>query len=151
MCRELGLPFFVGFTEQAWQSIYDYHWPGNVRELKNVVERAVYQQGTNEAPIESLIFNPFENQFSQLSPMARNDEADNEKSVDSTSSEDSDAVAPSPDYDFPLDFKSWQDEQNIKLINEALKQAQYNQRGAAKLLSLSYDQLRGLVRKYKLV
>lgn len=151
MCRELGLPFFVGFTEQAWQSIHDYHWPGNVRELKNVVERAVYQQGTNEEPIESLIFNPFENQFSQLSSMSNKDEADNQTSVDSASSEDSDAATPSPDYDFPLDFKSWQDEQNIKLINEALKQAQYNQRGAAKLLSLSYDQLRGLVRKYKLV
>lgn len=83
--------------------------------------------------------------------MARKDEADNQTSVDSASSEDSDAATPSPDYHFPLDFKSWQDEQNIKLINEALKQAQYNQRGAAKLLSLSYDQLRGLVRKYKLV
>lgn len=34
MCRELGLPFFVGFTEQAWQSMLDYPWPGNVRELK---------------------------------------------------------------------------------------------------------------------
>lgn len=151
MCRELGLPFFVGFTEQAWQSIHDYQWPGNVRELKNVVERAVYQQGTNEDPIESLIFNPFESDFGKLSSMVRKDDLEGTNSEEDTASEDSDAPAPPVDYAFPLDFKSWQDEQNIKLINEALKQAQYNQRGAAKLLSLSYDQLRGLVRKYKLV
>ncbi|MBY6197296.1 phage shock protein operon transcriptional activator [Vibrio hangzhouensis] len=158
MCRELGLPFFVGFTDQAWQSIFDYHWPGNVRELKNVVERAVYQQGTNESPIESLIINPFDNQFDEQPSMVHSGNAvDNEQRPDTDlatpaenthTAQSSDAV---PALTFPLDFKTWQDEQNIKLINEALRQAQYNQRGAAKLLSLSYDQLRGLVRKYKLV
>lgn len=158
MCRELGLPFFVGFTDQAWQSIFDYHWPGNVRELKNVVERAVYQQGTNESPIESLIINPFDNQFDEQPSMVHSGNAvDNEQRPDTDlatpaenthTAQSSDAAAT---LTFPLDFKTWQDEQNIKLINEALRQAQYNQRGAAKLLSLSYDQLRGLVRKYKLV
>ncbi|MGR5178707.1 phage shock protein operon transcriptional activator [Vibrio parahaemolyticus] len=158
MCRELGLPFFVGFTDQAWQTIFDYHWPGNVRELKNVVERAVYQQGTNESPIESLIINPFDNQFDEQPSMVHS-----ENTVDNEQRPDTDLAAPAenthtaqssdavPTLTFPLDFKTWQDEQNIKLLNEALRQAQYNQRGAAKLLSLSYDQLRGLVRKYKLV
>ncbi|MFC5077376.1 Psp operon transcriptional activator [Vibrio thalassae] len=146
MCRELGLPFFVGFTEQAWQSMLDYPWPGNVRELKNVVERAVYQQGSGEHPIESLIFNPFEGQFGAL-PSMRADNSDQPSKQAPPSSQ----TSPESTLSFPLDFKTWQDEQNIKLINEALKQAQYNQRGAAKLLSLSYDQLRGLVRKYKLV
>ncbi|MCF4173149.1 phage shock protein operon transcriptional activator [Vibrio sp. McD22-P3] len=146
MCRELGLPFFVGFTEQAWQSMADYPWPGNIRELKNVVERAVYQQGTNEQPIESLIFNPFEGQFGAR-PSMRAEHSEKPSEQESQSSQPSTEEA----FTFPLDFKTWQDEQNIKLINEALKQAQYNQRGAAKLLSLSYDQLRGLVRKYKLV
>ncbi|MEF1262230.1 phage shock protein operon transcriptional activator, partial [Vibrio harveyi] len=43
MCRELQLEYFVGFTEQAQQSLLDYEWPGNVRELKNVIERAIYR------------------------------------------------------------------------------------------------------------
>ncbi|ASI90562.1 phage shock protein operon transcriptional activator [Vibrio mediterranei] len=146
MCRELGLPFFVGFTEQAWQSMADYPWPGNIRELKNVVERAVYQQGVNEQPIESLIFNPFEGQFGAL-PSMRTEHSETPSEQEPLSSQPPAEEA----FTFPLDFKTWQDGQNIKLINEALKQAQYNQRGAAKLLSLSYDQLRGLVRKYKLV
>lgn len=30
-----------GFSEEALQSLSNYHWPGNVRELENVIERAV--------------------------------------------------------------------------------------------------------------
>lgn len=54
------LEYFVGFTEEAQQSLLDYAWPGNVRELKNVIERAIYRHGLNADPIEYLVFNPFE-------------------------------------------------------------------------------------------
>jgi len=37
-----------------------------------------------------------------------------------------------------------------KILREALKIYQYNQRKTAKLLDLTYDQLRGYIRKYDL-
>jgi len=37
-----------------------------------------------------------------------------------------------------------------KFWREALKTCQYNQRKTAKLLDLTYDQLRGYIRKYDL-
>ena len=39
----------------------------------------------------------------------------------------------------------------IRLLREALALAQFNQRRAAKLLDLTYDQLRGYLRKYELL
>ncbi len=52
---------------------------------------------------------------------------------------------------FPLDYKQWQEDQDIELLNRALEEAKFNQRQAAELLGLSYHQLRGMVRKYGLV
>ncbi len=34
----------LGFSNEAFKVLSDYHWPGNVRELKNVIERAVVLQ-----------------------------------------------------------------------------------------------------------
>ena len=163
MCRELSLPLFVGFSSQAWRSIHEYPWPGNVRELKNVIERAVYQHGTNSHPIHSLTFNPFSNEFPTLNS-AKEPATDADETSEHTASEKlTQAVtsvnapqqassAPLIDnLTFPIDFKSWKEEQAIIVIRAALEQAQYNQRTAAKMLSLSYDQLRGLVRKHKLI
>ena len=39
----------------------------------------------------------------------------------------------------------------IRLLREALAQARFNQRRAARLLDLTYDQLRGYLRKYELL
>ena len=39
----------------------------------------------------------------------------------------------------------------VKLLNKALKQSKYNQKQAAELLGLTYNQLRGMVRKYAIV
>jgi DNA-binding NtrC family response regulator len=37
--RQMGKALF-GFTEEAMETLCEYHWPGNVRELKNAVEHA---------------------------------------------------------------------------------------------------------------
>nr|QTX15099.1 Psp operon transcriptional activator [Klebsiella pneumoniae] len=34
MCREIGLPLFLGFTDEAKETLLHYRWPGNIRELK---------------------------------------------------------------------------------------------------------------------
>ncbi|ELB2904776.1 phage shock protein operon transcriptional activator [Vibrio alginolyticus] len=139
MCRELQLEYFVGFTPKAQQSLIEYEWPGNVRELKNVIERAIYQHGLNAHPIDELVFNPFETVWhSALGHSAKQAEQQEEEASGNT-------------IQFPLDYKQWQEEQDIHLLNRALEEAKFNQRQAAELLGLSYHQLRGMVRKYGLV
>jgi len=48
-------------------------------------------------------------------------------------------------------FKQQVQDYEIRLLREALGQAQFNQRRAARLLDLTYDQLRGYLRKYELL
>ncbi|CAE6895790.1 COG1221 Transcriptional regulators containing an AAA-type ATPase domain and a DNA-binding domain [Vibrio sp. B1FLJ16] len=145
MCRELQLEYFVGFTPSAQQALQAYSWPGNVRELKNVIERAIYQHGLNPEPIDQLIFNPFETHWNNaLGNNALGHSAEKESSEQESKEQTSSAQ-------FPLDYKQWQEEQDIELLNRALEEAKFNQRQAAELLGLSYHQLRGMVRKYGLV
>ncbi|PFG55934.1 psp operon transcriptional activator [Vibrio sp. ES.051] len=139
MCRELQLAYFVGFTANAQQSLLEYSWPGNIRELKNVIERAVYRHGLNAAPINKLVFNPFETAWSNALGHAPNQDTPQKDAVTNNT------------LHFPLDYKQWQQEQDINLLNQALEEAKFNQRQAAELLGLSYHQLRGMVRKYGLV
>ncbi|MCG3722003.1 phage shock protein operon transcriptional activator [Vibrio cincinnatiensis] len=136
MCRELSLPVFVGFTEHAQQQLCQYLWPGNVRELKNVIERTVYQHGQTPTPIHALIFDPF---------MEANAMAENGVTHSNLSQETRET------FSLPLNYKQWQAEQDTSLLQQALKRAQFNQRQAAQLLELSYDQFRGMVRKYQLL
>ncbi|OLQ90871.1 phage shock protein operon transcriptional activator [Vibrio ponticus] len=131
MCRELSLDYFVGFTAEAQQKLLEYSWPGNVRELKNVVERAVYQNGNSDFAIDELVFNPFARETPNTD--------DNQKEADDISS-----------FSFPLDYKEWQEQQDRQLLRAALEESKFNQRKAADLLGLSYHQLRGMVRKYEL-
>lgn len=133
MCRELGFEYFVGFSEHAKQSLLDYAWPGNVRELKNVIERAVYQHGQQNEPISHMIFDPFANTWSEPE-----------------SGSESELSATRDTITFPLNYKQWQEEQDLKILNAAMEEAKFNQRKAAQLLDLSYHQLRGMVRKYNL-
>jgi DNA-binding NtrC family response regulator len=43
-----------GFTAAARNKLLTHHWPGNVRELRNVIERAVILEQTNEIQAGSL-------------------------------------------------------------------------------------------------
>ena len=50
----------------------------------------------------------------------------------------------------PTDFKTRMRESEKELLQAALEKGRFNQRVAADLLSLTYDQLRGKLRKHKL-
>lgn len=130
MCRELSLALFPGFSEHARATLLDYSWPGNVRELKNVVERSVYRHGSSEDELDEIIINPF---AKRPEPLAE-------------------AAVPAGDLPaLPLDFKSWQHQQERTLLEMALKQGRFNQRKAAELLGLTYHQLRGMLKKHALL
>ncbi|WP_456297208.1 phage shock protein operon transcriptional activator [Vibrio sp. AK197] len=136
MCREIGLEYFAGFSLSAQNALLSYHWPGNVRELKNVIERAVYQHGQQQTPIDTLQFNPFEVEWHP-------DKQTPQQKVEQPKQ-------PLSKLEFPIDYKTWQAEQDIELLTHAMQQAKFNQRKAAELLGLSYHQFRGMIRKYQL-
>jgi len=131
MCRELSLPLFPGFSEHARATLLGYSWPGNVRELKNVVERSVYRHGSGQDELDEIIINPFAKRSEPL---------------------DDEVTAPASELpSLPLDFKSWQHQQEKTLLEMALKQGRFNQRKAADLLGLTYHQLRGMLKKHALL
>lgn len=132
MCRELERPLFPGFTPRAVDALMEYRWPGNVRELKNVVERSIYRHAEADEPLDDIIIDPFIH-------------------TQSPKRQEAPPVASSPSSlpPLPIDLKGWLAQQERALVEQALLRSQYNQRQAAKLLSLSYDQLRGILRKYE--
>ncbi|WP_105901931.1 phage shock protein operon transcriptional activator [Vibrio gangliei] len=153
MCQELGLPLFTGFSTRAEQALLDYPWPGNVRELKNVVERAVYRHGTKAGKITNIEFDPFKQ--SPMSESSRQTTTDKHINANPTQQSTSDNVTKiqlnQPSFGLPIEYKDWQQQQDIQLLKQSLKQAKYHQRNAAKLLGLSYHQFRGMLRKYDMI
>ncbi|MEM9102241.1 MAG: phage shock protein operon transcriptional activator [Pseudomonadota bacterium] len=139
MTKELERPYFAGFTKDCMESFLEYPWPGNIRELKNVVERNVYRHPEDE-PINEVVFDPFESPFRP--PHKNKPEA---------TSPTADTSLLTMKASFPLDFKTQSQDFEISLIQQALEEAQFNQRKAADLLQVTYHQLRGYLKKYQLV
>ena len=132
---ELQRTFFPGFSAAAAEKLLEHPWPGNVRELKNAVERSVYRADDLESPVEDIVFDPFESPFSPLP-------AKTAATADRAPSPESPAVS------LPTSLKSQVAELEKKLVSLALDTSLYNQKAAADLLSLSYHQLRGYIRKH---
>jgi psp operon transcriptional activator len=126
-CGHLELPVL---SDEVKRQLLEYQWPGNVRELKNVVERAVYRAEGKR--IVSIQFNPFENPFS------------------TTEIQQTEQYAPVGFDGIPLsEYDRTKRDVDIAFLKRALEEGQGNQKEAAKALDLSYDQFRGLYRKYK--
>ena len=135
MSAELGWEVFPGFSAAAHGALLRHPWPGNIRELKNVVERSVYRHGDQDGPVNVIVLDPF---ASPWRPSARPKAADTE--------------APGgisvPTY--PMDFTEAVRRYEIALLEGGLEASQFNQKRCAELLSMTYHQLRGLLRKYDL-
>jgi psp operon transcriptional activator len=133
MCAELGWELFAGFTPGAMQALVAHSWPGNVRELKNAVERSLHRWGDPLEPVDEVVIDPFRSPFAE-EPVA--------------------PASPSPSVETgapaPLPFNERMDMIEKQLLQEALARQGNHQRRTAASLGLSYDQLRGLVRKHGL-
>lgn len=136
MCQELGLDYFPGFSDNACQKLLDYSWPGNIRELKNVIERSVYRHGSNTNVLDNIIINPFSTMQTTASVHAEN-------KVNTPQKWQLPAL--------PFNLRQWQSETEKEVVLKALEESQYNQKIAAKKLALSYDQLRGLIKKHQII
>lgn len=170
MTRELELELFSGFTEKAKRTLLDYDWPGNIRELKNVVERAVYRANNPHLPVHEIVLDPFEsiyrpkgriktadrqtalvadttvNTTSQVNAPNKHDER-----ADASSTPEPVTPPPFEALNYPVDLKQKSQDFEIALIQQALKDSQFNQKKTAEKLSLTYHQLRGYLKKYNLL
>ena len=131
MLYELDIDEDLSFSKEAIWSLENHLWSGNVRELKNVIERAVYRAAGGR--IETIAFDPFVSPFDAL-PVREEKIAsvDQKRSVDGSAG-----------------FKELVGAYELELLRQALKDGRYNQKKSAALLGLTYDQLRGLLRKYR--
>jgi psp operon transcriptional activator len=158
MARELGFELFSGFSEKAKRALLDYDWPGNVRELKNVVERSVYRTNNPYVPVHHIQLDPFESPFR---PKTRVRTLDRRPAADkSTGSAREAALEPQQaavketatfDFSQVQDFKVLSENFEMDLIKQALAANQFNQKKTAEALNLTYHQLRGYMKKYKLL
>lgn len=145
MARELGREYFAGFSPAAERQMLAHEWPGNVRELRNVVERAVYRLDSARRVVESLEFDPFSSPYR---PQRRAEETVPAVPPLATSAaQPVSAAVPR----LPLDFTASVEAHETTLLRAALDEARYSQKKAAELLGLTYHQLRGLLRKYRLL
>jgi len=162
MARELEMELFSGFTKRAKETLLDYHWPGNIRELKNVVERAVYRNSPH-LPVHEITIDPFESKFrptTRTKAIKPVEIATHNLENAQSSATPSEPHAPTSTqvpaiakrtHQFPIDLKQVSQDYEIELIQNALKEAQYNQKKTAEKLSLTYHQLRGYLKKYNLL
>lgn len=141
MIKELGREYFPGFTKSASLALVEYDWPGNIRELKNVVERCVYQSEDPDQPVKEIVFDPF---ASPYRPASRALTPATAQQLQPRQVEEDPVIS-------SLGFKQHMQDYEQRILRDALKQCQFNQRKAAKLLDLTYDQLRGYLRKYELL
>ncbi|WAJ69637.1 phage shock protein operon transcriptional activator [Catenovulum adriaticum] len=147
MASELKFDLFSGFSEDATQALLDYHWPGNVRELKNVIERSLYRAGNPNQALNEIVFDPFESPFRPVSTNISTNKSERPK----PSPQINDLNSQNEAYNYKVSLKQASAELEINMIKNALKQSQYNQKQAAQLLQVSYHQLRGYLKKYKLL
>lgn len=129
---ELGREGVVVFSEHTQKSLEKYSWKGNIRELKNVIERAVYR--ADENVIDDIIFDPFKSPFgsSEKKKSRQEEVADDEEKLKNER----------------VSLKEAVKNLEIEMLQEALTAARYNQKKAAADMGLTYDQIRGLIRKY---
>ncbi|HKL51910.1 MAG TPA: phage shock protein operon transcriptional activator [Wenzhouxiangellaceae bacterium] len=131
MSRELGRELFAGFSDETLRLLQQYAWPGNVRELKNAVERAVYRHEMPDKPIQNLHLDPFESPWRPSAAPA----TDLGDGLDGPAR-------------LPNDLRGWLDMQEKAIVERALSTSGGSRKRAAKRLGLSYDQLRGIIRKH---
>jgi psp operon transcriptional activator len=129
MAKELGRTEAPLIAEEACKALERHSWPGNVRELKNVVERAVYR--SDSTLVSKVEFDPFG------SPHALNARLEGPAAP---------AVEGGPPQQ-SLKAATWA--LQVRLLEVALGRSKHNQRKAAADLGLTYNQFRGLYRRYQ--
>lgn len=113
------------FSPEAEKQLISYRWPGNVRELKNVIERIVVLESSEEILPEQLPREILDQPLIPELPAKKEKIFLTEKGISLEAVEKD-------------------------LILQALEKCHHNKTLAARLLNISYDSLRYQIKKYKL-
>lgn len=141
MAAELEWHDWPGFSDETAAVLEAYHWPGNVRELRNTVERAVYRWERPDVPIGEIDFDPF------ASPWKPQSQAVAPADAGAALVESAPVPRAAPAAAGVTSFREAVLSFERDLVADALSRHRYNQRAAAKSLSLSYDQLRHAMKR----
>lgn len=135
---QLSTKYQRAFTldDAAMSALLSYAFPGNVRELENILERAVTLADSDTLGIADLQFAKVTTKLTQPDP---ND--DSAGAVDLTK----DQPIISDHIEQPLD-SALENAERLS-IERALKQTRWNKTEAAKLLGISFRQLRYRIKK----
>jgi psp operon transcriptional activator len=136
LAREMNVRF-EGFSPEAMAALVGHDWPGNVRELKNTAERSLYRwiAAGNDGPVAEIVLDPFGGEHRAPAEASATLRADEQY-----------ARAPARSYDFRREL----DAVERRWTEVALLAHGWNQRETATALKLTYDQMRGLIRKHGL-
>ncbi|HXI86349.1 MAG TPA: sigma 54-interacting transcriptional regulator [Parvularculaceae bacterium] len=128
---------FEGFTAEAMAAFSAYGWPGNVRELKNAAERSYYRwiAANQTGPVGAVVIDPFESAHRPA------------PTLEPSESQETTLKPADPPRD-SFDLRARLDDVEREWVEAALAKNGGNQRRAAEFLNLTYDQMRGLVRKH---
>ena len=141
MAAELEWREWPGYSDDILATLEAYDWPGNVRELRNTVERAVYRWEKPDVPVGEVDFDPFASPWMPKGAQA---------SIGVLAGDQA------PDAQVALPVEAGPGAGNLRAsvtayersrVEAALARHRYNQRAAAKALSLSYDQLRHAMKR----
>ncbi len=140
MTRELGRELFAGFAPEAMALLKAHDWPGNVRELRNAVERSVYRMDNPAKPLSAIVLDPFPALRGGIAPVVTPPAAPPVAIANGASA----PVTPTqrPAAEPPGDFAARTRSYEARLLREAMEASRFNQRIAARMLGLTYYQLR---------
>ena len=156
MAQSLGADSWPGFTAEAQEQLMAHGFPGNIRELKLLVERstaaAYLEDESLSEPIHRLVLDPFASPFRLgETPAAALPPAVPTRTDGPT------PAAPPPDNGVGggSDSGGGSFTERVttferRLLDEALRACQHHQGRTAERLGLTYDQLRGLLKKHGL-
>jgi psp operon transcriptional activator len=144
MASELGRDHWPGFTKAAEAALVAYQWPGNVRELRNVAERAVYRWDS-DGPIDAIQFDPFRSPHRPATVAPLPEPGTVAAAAPPVAVPD--AAAPAE----PMDYKTRLARFEYEMLQTAMAENRFNQRGTAEALGLSYDQLRHALKRHGLI
>ena len=135
MAAEIGTSF-PGLAPAAVAALQAHDWHGNVRELKNTAERAMFHWARDQASaqIEDIVIDPF---AQSGAPKER-----------APAAPENATSPPAPAAQGAVNLRDHLDEIERRLVIDALARTGGSQKRAAKRLALTYDQLRGVIRKH---
>lgn len=133
----------IKLSTDAFNVLKHYHFPGNVRELENILERAITLCEHNNITVNDL-------QLPKQVPLTL--VSSSTPSIENQTQSDTQGLeqAELKPVDQKVPLTDLLDKKEKEVIIQALEKTQYNKTAAAKILGISFRQLRYRLKKLKI-